>query len=273
MIFCSFQPYDWKTAQKDIGTDFEVYENELGFKPMYCCFAEKIKQAYMQSINIQPTTPEKLIFFKTNNFFFVKKTDHYSFLNKHSRILYSDKQYSVPHLFDFSGLKKYLKSKNEKTSPKDFLSFVSCEHEFLVDKKTINVIGEVDIRERIFNSELFSPKEKEYIKEGINDTVANTIHIYKEDYEKGNTHMTKERAVRDGTARALWWIYIQNVFFWEDYCKIIGVSPNETKKFDEGSVTIDLDKLVDLQNIFDDTPTEENLEVIISYLDDNIICD
>ena len=188
MIFCSFQPYDWKTSVKKKGF-MEIYEKELGFNPMYCMLAENAKNTYIQMINICPVTPEKLLFFKTNNVFFVDKVEHYQAL--------SAKQGKLPEILSFSELKKWLISQGT-FNMKDFISSfpVCCEFEYLVNKDDVSIIGEIDIKDRVSS---WLQKDAEMIQKMIHETQEK--YYNRRTQKKGYEYMSDQRAIRDGTAK------------------------------------------------------------------------
>ena len=252
MIFCSFQPYDWRTAIKP-GLTCDMYENELGFRPMYAFPAEYLDIAVINGAFVHPTTPEMLVIFKTNNFCMLYRDEHILYLN--------DKKSEYPILLP----SWYMRDKygNAAQHISDEMSF---DFEFLVNREEIKILKEIDIIERV-NKAMADENVDEKLKKTIIDECVNdTLNFI--DFTKAKPWITKDRIVRNATANQYFlWYIVSNDLFIEDYKKYIGQRESE---FNITMNNIKPKKFLKLKNRYDENPTRDNFDEYVKYMQSNI---
>lgn len=256
MRFVTFQPYDWETSKRKEEWH-DIYWDMLGFDPVWCIPAESLEQALINGLLTCPTTPEKAIFFKTNNFHIIPKIEHYNYL-------VTDKPDNGSDLLSCKKLKSYLEKRNNNEDVLTFLSKTApYQFEYLVLPDTMNIKAEIDIdkrlQEAIFDNNCDCKQEAEKI---IEQQIKNAKMYFHSTQQPD--WFTEERCVRNDVANLKWKWYVQdNDFFINDYKKVFGMC-NEDR-----DVTIkkinphNLDRLVDLLNKF---PSEKNFYTVIKYL-------
>jgi hypothetical protein len=249
MLFVSFQPYDWRTAVrlKDGWHIPQIYEEELGFNPMYCISAEQLDVALINACLIEPCTPEVAVFFKTNEFWMVERIEHYKWLKTKGR---------APFIFSREGLK----ARGLLGSVADFLTeYKPFDFEYLVNRDTIKVIKEIDIKAMV---------ETEFgDKKALQDGLEAWLKVSRESYRPeiwAPNGVTKERYFRNEEAWYYFSTYIRNDFFVRDYKRIVGMKNQEEEVIADNAGDM---RINDLKNEFDEHPSQENLDAYIEYME------
>lgn len=255
MKFITFQPYDWNTTTK-YDTWHDIYWEELGFDPVWCFPAESLKQAVINGVLTCPTTPEKVIFFKTNDFYMVSKVDHYNYL------LFKDKdKRSV--LLSKLGLKTWLANENVHVSITSFLSDYSpYQFEYLINPQSMDIIAEIDIHNILDKNGFYEePKVNLILNECEKDAKAD----FKSDEQP--FWLTEKRYIRNSISNLKWQWYIKdNDFFISDYKRIFGMKNTDK---DITMYNIDCEILDNLIYDFSEQPSEEKLKNVINYIKQN----
>ena len=141
MRFVTFQPCDWKTSKRKEEWH-DIYWDTLGFDPVWCIPAESLEQALVNGLLTCPTTPERAIFFKTNDFYMIPKIEHYNYViekNEEKSVLLSSKE-----------LKDFLQTDNSRENVATFLlKKAPYQFEYLVSPDAMNIKAEIDIDKRL----------------------------------------------------------------------------------------------------------------------------
>lgn len=255
MKFITFQPNDWRKAKRtENWTD--IYWEELGYNPVWCIPAESLMQAYVNGLLACPTTPEKAIFFKADNFRMISKEQHYRYLD-----IKKKEERSV--LLSSIEFRDFLREKNCKKSVRSILlEAAPYKYEYLVHPEKMNIIAEVNIEECI-NKNFSSPEAIAECKNVINSKIETARAEFSENNQPD--WLTEERTVRNAVANIRWrWYLEDNDFFIDDYKKYFGnrlEDPNIT------TAKLDPDMLDDLISKFDEAPSDKSMKALLDYLD------